>query len=717
MTSQQADDEVKIPPDATLISDFIHANLALRSTSVSVAPITCVHSNGNKRYLLVGRQAGTADLRIQHKSISRKHAVLFYLQQSLVLTDLGGKHGTTVNGERVNGTVELKDGDTIMFGNVRESVFSVKITPIIKKPDGDKGVQGMTETEETTRDKGTASALEKAGEGLTGRAKRQAEIAAVTASLEETPEYTKFEAPHIDADAPNSEDIADAVKFQVPVRNQFDLESESERRNSSTCIAIDPAGARFVVGTTDNCLRFYDFGGLDRLQAQAFKSIIPEDGYWPVDCCYSNTGDKIIVGTGSVQPIVLDRDGATIIKFVRGDMYVTDQNKTVGHTASVTSVQWHPLERDIVLTASIDGSARIWDLNGKTQFGMLLCGKVFQAKSAKGQRTAVTAVCFHPAGREFVLGTACGSIQVWSRSRASGRPERAVYDAHGNGKAISAVAYNFDGTKIASRSKEEVTVKVWNSQRMSSSSKPLVTCTGAHTVHDQANAVFSPDAKVLCVGVARREQTQDSGALHFYDISGPNETVSPLFSIDLLSVGVVLVKWHSKINQIFVGCSNGQTIIFYDERFSNKGAVTAAAKAGRRVDELSELINARAPKGSAGITGEIVVPLYRDNLGVKRKRKEDPAADALSRREPERPTSGKHKTGSQVGGSVNFQQFVSDQTIGKAREIAGKDPREALFKYNEGKSFVERAYEGNKSKLADKTAEEEEEEAKKKRSS
>ena len=50
---------------------------------------------------------------------------------------------------------------------------------------------------------------------------------------------------------------------------------------------------------------------------------------------------------------------------------------------------------------------------------------------------------------------------------------------------------------------------------------------------------------------------------------------------------------------------------------------------------------------------------------------------------------------------------------GNNKNVAGKDPREELFKYNEGKSYVSRAYEGNIQKiLAEKTVEEEEAELK-----
>ena len=161
------------------------------------------------------------------------------------------------------------------------------------------------------------------------------------------------------------------------------------------------------------------------------------------------------------------------IQFVRGDMYVTDQARTSGHTAGVTGVDWHPLERDVVLTSSMDGSARIWNLNGKTQFHMLVCDKVYRAKNVKGQRVGVTAVAFHPGGREFVLGTACGSIQIWNATRVGARPERVVYHSHGEGRPVNSLSYNVDGSQIVSRSSQDDKVKVWDARRLSRSCKPV----------------------------------------------------------------------------------------------------------------------------------------------------------------------------------------------------------------------------------------------------
>ena len=72
------------------------------------------------------------------------------------------------------------------------------------------------------------------------------------------------------------------------------------------------------------------------------------------------------------------------------------------------------------------------------------------------------------------------------------------------------------------------------------------------------------------------------------------------------------------------------------------------------------------------------------------------------------------KTGGALGGGLNFAQHVKmAANYGNNKNIAGKDPREELFKYNEGKTYASQAYEGNIQKiLADKTVEEEEAELK-----
>jgi WD repeat-containing protein 70 len=789
------------------------------SSSCSINNNDNNNSNNNHAhptYLMVGRQSSTSDIRIQHNSISRSHATLYYTTTTttttttdrndndsndnkiLTIQDLGSKYGTTINGHRISGrTLSLHINDTIRFGNAQDTIYTVQMNPtklleedvtttttttttstelnttfpieVASEPivyeikDHDDETRNDTTTptnHETSREhqssmtNANVTTTTTAGIELIGRAKHEAEIAAMISSFDQIPTYTTTTTNNVlEIDDNNYIDPLDmtttrttteqqsthtiAIQYRIPIASHMIYESTintttaTVRRNVPTCMAIDPVGTRCCMGCTNATIQVYDFGSRRRTSAligQSIKSFIPDEGYWPISCTYSTTGDRMIIGTGSVQPSIVNREGEIILQFIRGDMYVTDQSKTVGHTAAVTCVDWHPFQRDVVITSSMDGSVRLWNISkGKQQFQMLVCDTVYQPKSKQGKRTSILCVAFHPSGREFVVGTSCGTVQVYNTStKSSVRPTRVLYSVHGDGKSVSTLIYNLDGTKIATRSANDNVVKVWDATKMNSSSIPLVVCHEADTIHEHANIAFSPDGKVLCIGVASLETDVDGkvrrerGCIRFYDVSVNNPSCYPLLTvpvnIDGNDVGAILVVWHPKINQILVGCSNGQMMVYFDTTISQNGAVCWSGKVRQSVDGLTELLRSRAPTGSAAITGEIMTPLYNPNLGQKRKRND--IIEEVQTYEPERPASSKHKVGGLASaGSVSFQQYVADTNNNKnsSKIIAGKDPREALFQYNEGKAFVDRAYEGNKSKLADKTAEQEDEEAKLKR--
>ena len=70
-----------------------------------------------KQGVLVLGRASTSDLRLQHPSISRRHAQLTRRGDHLTLKDLGSQNGTYVNRARLAGEIELRSGDELALGN------------------------------------------------------------------------------------------------------------------------------------------------------------------------------------------------------------------------------------------------------------------------------------------------------------------------------------------------------------------------------------------------------------------------------------------------------------------------------------------------------------------------------------------------------------------------------------------------------------------------
>lgn len=145
----------------------------------------------------------------------------------------------------------------------------------------------------------------------------------------------------------------------------------------------------------------------------------------------------------------------------------------------------------------------------------------------------------------------------------------------------------------------------------------------------------------------------------------------------------------------------------------------------RKSDGLSDLLRSRAPTGSAAfltsssqndaIITPNALPIFRDEPRATRKTKDRERNDPEKTKMPEPPINdGSIKTGAQVGAGISFSQYIVESTnYVNNKNIAGRDPRAELFKYNEGKSYVSKAYEGDVQKiLAEKTVEEEEEEMK-----
>lgn len=107
---------------------------------------------------LIGRDP-ECDIELSEPSVSRRHARIQFIENKLIIMDVGSKTGTRVNGKLIDKPTPLKDGDRVQLGEVllevewkgapkaeveRPTLPYVKLEPVVaKKPEWWKWVVGI----------------------------------------------------------------------------------------------------------------------------------------------------------------------------------------------------------------------------------------------------------------------------------------------------------------------------------------------------------------------------------------------------------------------------------------------------------------------------------------------------------------------------------------------------------------------------------------------
>ena len=95
-----------------------------------------------KPFVLFGRNASMSDIKLEHPSISRRHALVGHGSSgNLYVMDLGSSHGTFVNSQRLQKKKRevLRDDYIVKFGaSTREYVVKLDLTAKNDKKDASK---------------------------------------------------------------------------------------------------------------------------------------------------------------------------------------------------------------------------------------------------------------------------------------------------------------------------------------------------------------------------------------------------------------------------------------------------------------------------------------------------------------------------------------------------------------------------------------------------
>lgn len=453
-----------------------------------------------------------------------------------------------------------------------------------------------------------------------------------------------------DSDSDNDDDD------ELPISHELVIKAHSKPVSS---ISLDSSGSRAVTASYDTFLNYWDFNGMDMSRKAPFRSSEPLETHQLRTASFSPLNDNaILVVPRFTKPKIFSREGQEVSEFVAGDMYLVDMNNTKGHTAEMTHGCWSPSERNMFATSALDSTVRIWDTdNTRSQKNVI----VLRSKGGRGNKVRVSTLGFSGSGANIVAGTAEGSIGLWSSKGPFLRPSQFVENAHESESIVSLVSGPDDFT-LASRGSNG-SIKLWDTRQFKSPVMSRATPLPCGDMEACNSLSFDPTGQYLLAGSTGSE-------LHVLD-------KSDLTSLQTLHLGasssvVTSVTWHSRLNQIFAGLSDGSVHALFSPELSTKGAKLVVEKAPKKRfidDNTAATTNISAVGLEEGISRIQAEEEERKRASRKHKLEEgshgaqpDPAAK------------------NRLWGAPDQEHLKNNVPLS---HMVSEDPREALLKYAE----------------------------------
>ncbi|XP_047713977.1 WD repeat-containing protein 70 isoform X1 [Prionailurus viverrinus] len=462
-----------------------------------------------------------------------------------------------------------------------------------------------------------------------------------------------------DAEDDDDDDDGDSEEEENPVQKIPDSHEITLKHGTKTvsALGLDPSGARLVTGGYDYDVKFWDFAGMDA-SFKAFRSLQPCECHQIKSLQYSNTGDMILVVSGSSQAKVIDRDGFEVMECIKGDQYIVDMANTKGHTAMLHTGSWHPKIKGEFMTCSNDATVRTWEVeNPRKQ------RSVFKPRTVQGKKVIPTTCTYSRDGNLIAAACQNGSIQIWDRNLTV-HPKFHYKQAHDPGTDTSCVTFSYDGNVLASRGGDD-TLKLWDIRQFN---KPLFSASGLPTIFPMTDCCFSPDDKLVVTGTSVQRGC-GSGKLVFFE----RRTFQRVYEIDITDASVVRCLWHPKLNQIMVGTGNGLAKVYYDPNKSQRGAKLCVVKTQRKAKQAETLTQDY-------IITPHALPMFREpRQRSTRKQLEKDRLDPLKSHKPEPPVAGPGR-GGRVGthGGTLSSYIVKNIALDKTDD---SNPREAILRH------------------------------------
>lgn len=328
-----------------------------------------------------------------------------------------------------------------------------------------------------------------------------------------------------------------------------------------------------------------------------------------------------------------------------------------GHTAALTDCRWHPFKKSEFLTASNDGTVRIWDCaRPRVQDKIIV-----MRSSSSGAKAITTAVTYSCDGKHIISGSTDGGIKFWDTS-TSMRASKININAHSQHAHITDLDVLPGETFVYSRATDN-TLKMWDTRMYSS---PIANVTELYCSNEQTGIYFSPSGDIIVTGTSMNKQNESE--LSFFR----TRDLSKVGNIGFNNCDVVSVCWSNKLNQIYAGLSSGEIKVFYDAHRGSEGITLS----------INKKIKPKAP-GGVGIVGYDLNSCASDptaqglRIGSQKNRKSIRARKLEYR--PELSSEGSGNT-LKIGSNL-LAPYIVKSIMEEARRK--EDPREAILKYAE----------------------------------
>ena len=155
-----------------------------------------------------------------------------------------------------------------------------------------------------------------------------------------------------------------------------------------------------------------------------------------------------------------------------------------------------------------------------------------------------------------------------------------------------------------------------------------------------------------------KDKGEASGKLIFYQ----KDTFDKVYEMSVGESHVIRALWHPKLNQLMIGCGDGQVRIYYDPERSNNGAKLCVVRKKAKARGVSFIAKEH-------IITPYSLPMFREERQRSVRRQEEIARkNPVKSRRPDMPLGSKGTAGRVTTGGSTLHSWMAKQIAVKNQD-------------------------------------------------